>query len=129
MRKGELTQGRIARVRDRFVARGGGLSAMWKITVTAAAGALCMASALPRSADVGSAPSAARSASPVVQVPLVQPSDGVDPAGPPFLGVVRMHVDADGFVGQVSSTGLAARDTSRILARARRWIWQPAHDS
>src|SRR5512140_2393966 len=33
----------------------------------------------------------------LVSVPLVTPDDGVDPAGPPFLGVVRFDIGTDGF--------------------------------
>ncbi len=66
---------------------------------------------------------------PLVRVPLVTPGDGVDPNGPPFVGVVQFLVAPDGFVRDARWMGAAPPAANAILARARRWVWEPARDS
>jgi TonB family protein len=66
---------------------------------------------------------------PVLREPLVQPGDGVDAAGPPFLGTIGVRIGADGLVHAAHFVGAGPADSTRILARARAWRWIPARDA
>jgi len=78
--------------------------------------------------DVGAGASATGPVA-IVRVPLTPWPDGFDPHEPPFLGTVQVHVGTDGFVRAAHFTRDAPAESTEILARARRWLWQPARDA